>query len=344
MGGGGNRVEVRVKEIREKTEGILAGLGVPAQDAALVADILLDAERRGVESHGLMRLMTYADRIRLGLVEADPRIEVSVNGAVARVDGGNGLGQVVMARAAEAGVGLAREYGIGMAAVCHSNHFAAAGYYAEMIAKEGCIGIVASAAAPTMAPCGGMDVFFGTDPIAVAFPGAEQVFYGDIATSASSRGKIRVCSKTGQDIPAGWALDREGNDTTDAKKALDGILLPMNGHKGYILAMAVEAASCLLSGANLSCESTSIFDYTRTTNTGHSLIAIDIAHFLPLDEFRERAQKWFDLIKAGTPRPGHEIRIPGERGDARKRASAETLSILRETADAIDALAVTLAP
>ena len=162
------------------------------------------------------------------------------------------------------------------------------------------------------------------------------MFYGDMATSASSRGKIRVYSKTGREIPLGWAIDREGNDITDSVEAMKGILLPMSGHKGFILAMAIEAASCLLSGASLSCESSTIFDYTRTTNTGHSLIAIDIAHFLPLEEFEERAQQWFDRIKNSTPRPGYEIRIPGESGDRRRRESEEFISLRRETAETIE--------
>ncbi|MDO5133287.1 MAG: Ldh family oxidoreductase [Eubacteriales bacterium] len=334
----GSRILVSQKEIREKVVKILTDIGVPGEDAALTADILLDAELRGVESHGLMRVKTYAERIRLGLIEADPEIRIELNGAVARVDGGNGLGQVVMARAASAGIDLAKKYGIGMVTVCHSNHFAAAGYYAEMIAKERCIGIVTTAAAPVMAPYGGREVLLGTDPVAIAFPAAEQTFYGDISTSASSRGKIRVYSKTGREIPSGWALDRDGNDTTDAAEALEGILLPMSGHKGYILAMAIEAACCLLSGANLSCESSTIFDYTRTTNTGHSLIAVDIAHFLPPEEFEERAQQWFDRLRNSTPQPGHQIQIPGEMGDRRRREAGETISVLRETVEAIDEL------
>ena len=332
-----DRVQVSRKDIKEKVEKIFAGLGVPETDAALVAGILLDAEMRGVESHGLMRVKTYADRIRRGLIEPDPEITFRENGAVARMDGGNGLGQVVMARAAGKGIELAKKYGISMVTVCNSNHYGAAGYYADLIAQEGCIGIVTTSAAPVVAPYGGMEVLLGTNPIAAAFPGAAQTFYGDISTSASSRGKIRVYSKTGRDITQGWALDRDGNDTTDSKEALQGILLPMSGHKGYILAMAIEAACCLLSGADLSCESSSIFDFSRTPNTGHSLVAVDIAHFLPLEEFEERAQQWFERIKNSTPRPGHQVFIPGERGYARKRKSSEALCVLRETAEAIEA-------
>lgn len=330
------RIQVPLSEIREKMQNILTALGVPEEDSAVAVDALLDAERRGVESHGVMRLSTYADRIKLGLIEAKPEMKVYENGAVARLDGGNGLGMVVMAKAARTGIDLAKRYGIGMVTVGNSNHFSAAGYYAEMIAKEGCIAIVTSSAAPSMAPHGGMDTLFGTDPIAIAFPGAEQMFYGDMATSASSRGKIRVYSKTGREIPLGWAIDREGNDITDSVEAMKGILLPMSGHKGFILSMAIEAASSLLSGANLSCESSTIFDYTRTTNTGHSLIAIDIAHFLPLEEFEERAQQWFDRIKNSTPRPGYEIRIPGEQGDKRRKESEEIINIRKETMETIE--------
>lgn len=331
-----DRIVKPQSELREMCQKILTGLGVPQADAQQAVDVLMDAELCGVESHGLTRLTTYADRIALGLIEADPAIKIEARGAVARMDAGNGLGQVIMPKAADACIGLAKEYGIGMISVCNSNHFGAAGYFARRIAAQGCIGIVTSMAGPSMAPYGGTELLLGTNPIAYAFPAKDQVFCADMATSASSKGRIRVHAETGRDIPVGWALDRNGQDTTDAKEALRGIMLPMSGYKGYALALAVEAACSLLSGAALSYESSTIFDYTRTTNTGHSLLAVDIAHFLPLEEFEERAQQWFGRLKDGSPRPGFEIMIPGERAAGRKAANGDFVSILPNTMEALE--------
>ncbi len=317
-------------------EEVLIGLNVPAGDAALAASVMMDAEISGVESHGLMRLKAYADRIAQGMIEPRPDVKVDVTGAVAHVDGGNGLGQVVMWKATETALELAKTFGIGAATVCHSNHFGTAAYYANTLAQNGCIGLAASMAGPTMAPFGGMDLLLGTNPFAVAFPGSDQVFCGDMATSATAKGKIRIFEKKGQPLPLGWALDKDGNDTTDPAAAIKGILLPMGGHKGYALAMAVDAVSALLSGACLSCESASVFSSTQPANTGHFVVAIDIAHFLPVVEFKERAQKWFDRIKASRPRPGFGIMIPGE-PEAKKRAAAgDTITVLSETLAAVE--------
>ena len=331
-----NRVDVKQEELRRKAEQVLQGLKVPEKDAATVVDVMMDAEISGVESHGLMRLKAYSDRIIQGMIEPDPEIKVQVNGSVAHVDGGNGLGQVVTVKAMDTAVELAKKNGIGMATVCRSNHFGTAAYYANRIAEQGCIGIVASMAGPTMAPFGGMDLLLGTNPFAVAFPGSEQTFCGDMATSATAKGKIRIYAKKGQQIPMGWALDKDGNDTTDPEKAIKGILLPMGGHKGYALAMAVDAVCALLSGANLSCESASVFASKDPANTGHCIIAIDIAHFLPLADFEIRAQNWFDRLKNSRPRQGFRIMIPGEPEAVRKQNTGEVLSILGETMDAVN--------
>lgn len=332
-----DRVEVSVSELREKAQAVLAGLGVPQEDAFRTVDSLLDAELGGVESHGLMRLKAYADKIHGGMIDSKPQIQVHVNGAAARVDGGNGLGQVVAMKALETSLDLAKQYGVGTAAVCHSNHFGAAAYYSNQLAEKGCVGFAASLAGPTMAPFGGMDLLLGTNPFSVSFPGKEQIFSADMATSATAKGKIRIYAKKGQEIPQGWALDADGNDTTDPEQAIGGILLPMGGHKGYGLAMAVDALCGLLSGASLSCESASMFQTDAPANTGHFIMAIDIAHFLPLEEFRERAQEWFLKLKKSRLRPGvSSIVIPGEPEAARKQQAGERILVLKETVQTVD--------
>ena len=330
-----NRTRIQQGLIREQAAQVLQGLGVPEKDARIVADVLMDAEISGVESHGLTRLKPYADRLAGGLVEAIPDIQLTVNGAVATMDGGNGLGPVVMLRATETAISLARQYGIGAVTVSHSNHFGTAAYYVNRMAKEGCIGFAASMAGPTMAPFGGMDLMLGTNPFAVAFPGEDQIFCGDMATSATAKGKIRIYEKEGKKLPLGWALDQDGNDTTDPTAAIKGILLPMGGHKGYALAMAVDAVSALLSGACLSCESASVVS-DQLSNTAHFALAVDIGHFLPETEFKSRAQAWFDQLKASRNRDGFQLMIPGEPEEKKRREAGETISVLNETLEMVE--------
>lgn len=334
-----NRVAVPVEDLRGWGEQILQAVQIPAGDAALTMDSLLDAEMSGLESHGVMRLKTYVDRVERGLISPQPNIQIHESGAVARVDGGDGLGQVVMARTLDFCLEQAKTRGLGVASISHSNHFGAAAYYTRVMAEHGCVGLAASSAGPTMAPFGGMDLLLGTNPFSIAFPGKELTFCADMASSATAKGKIRVYEKNGRPIPLGWALDAEGNDTTDAAKAVQGILLPMGGHKGYALAMAVDAVCGLLSGASLSCESQSMFQATKKANIGHFIMVLDIAHFLPLEDFQARAQDWFDRLRSSKARPGFsQIMIPGE-PEALKRGSLnDSLDIMAETLSDIDAL------
>lgn len=330
-------VALPVTEVKEKAQAVLVGVGVPKADAEQTVDVLMDAELCGVESHGLMRLNAYVERLAKGMIAPAPEIQITVRDAVAHVDGGNGLGQVVMCRAADLCTQLAQKFGVGIASVNHSNHFGTASYYARSIAEQGCIGFLASVAGPTMAPFGGMDLLLGTNPFSVAFPGRDMAFCADMATSAAAKGKIRIYAQKGEAIPLGWALDREGHDTTDPQAAIHGILLPMAGHKGYALAMVVDMLCGLLSHAALSGESSSIFQTDRPANTGHFAAAIDIAHFLPPDEFAQRAQEWFDTLRKSKKRPGvSRIFIPGEPEAERFAAAGTSVRILSQTMESLE--------
>ena len=326
------RVTRTAAELGDIACAILRGASVPAADAEQTADVLLDAERSGVESHGLMRLASYVDRLAGGLMEPHPELQLSVQGAVGQIDGGNGLGPVAACRAADLAAELAQSYGVGVVAVRRSNHFGTAAYYSRRIADHGCIGFAASMAGPTVAPAGGMELLLGTNPFSIAFPAQSLTFCADMATSAAAKGKIRIYEQQGMPIPQGWALDSSGRDTTDPKAALQGILLPMAGHKGYALAMAVDMLCGLLSGAALSGESASVFQTDRPANTGHFMAAVHIGHFLPQEEFSQRAQDWFDKLRSSKKRPGvTRIWIPGEPEAERRAQSEQTVDILPET-------------
>lgn len=329
--------EISPNETLNKVQRIFMGMGVPEKDALRTADALMNAELSGVESHGLARLQAYSSRILKGLIDPKPNIQITVDGATAKVNGGNGLGQVVAWKSTEECIKLAKKYGIGIVSVSNSNHFGTAAYYTNYIADQGCIGFAASSSGPTMAPFGGTELLLGTNPFSIAFPGKEETFCADMATSAAAKGKIRIYAKQNKQLPIGWALDAEGNDTTDPSAAIKGILLPMGGHKGYALAMAVDAICSLLSGANLSCESSSMFKEEQTANTGHFFAALDIAHFLPPEEFVRRAQQWFDHIRSSKCRPGFDnIMIPGEPERKRRIINKKTLSISKDVADLIE--------
>ena len=333
------RINVKITDIKSKVKGILEGLNVPATDAEIATSALLDAEVSGVESHGLTRLKAYADGLANGKINPTPDIDFKVNGVVMTVDGGNGLGQVVTDKSLDKCIEMAKKYGVGIATIKHSNHFGTAAYYANKFAQAGCIGISATNAGPTTAPFGGMSKILGTNPFSLAFPAEKNVFCADMATSAVAKGKIRIYAKKGQQIPLGWAIDVDGNDTTDPEAAIKGILLPMAAHKGYALAMIVDALCGLLSGANLSCESISMVDVSagnKPANTGHFLCAIDIEHFLPLTAFEGRAQGWFDKIKASKPRPGMKIMIPGEPEANLRAKRIEEVDVLAETVNMVD--------
>lgn len=325
------RVAVSLEEAKETAVSILEGLGVPAKDAEITAEILIDTEAGGVESHGLIRLKDYVDRLVSGQIEPVPQIKINEQGAIAQIDGGYGLGQVVTMKAADEAVKLAKLYGIGAAAVHHSNHFGAAGYYTRYMAKQGCLGFCSTNAGPTVAPYGGLDRLFGTNPVSIGFPAKNEIFCADMATSAVAKGKIRIYAKEEKKIPFGWALDAQGQDTDNPHAALKGILLPMREHKGYGLAMAVDAMCGLLTGANLSCESVSVVDANRKADIGHFLYAVDIAHFLSVAEFEQRAQNWFDKIRDSRPRTGMKIQIPGEPERVQQQVYGDTLQILTKT-------------
>jgi len=330
------RVTVALPEIHNKITTILTGVGVTAIDSKLVADSLIDAESSGVESHGLTRLKVYVDRIVEGTIVANPDIQITVNGIIAKVDGKNGLGQIISCKAVDKCIELAKKNGVGIASVGHSNHFGTAAYYAKRMATFGCLGISATNAGSTTAPFGGMDKLLGTNPFSVAFPATKQIFCADMATSVVAKGKIRIYAKKNKQIPVGWALDVDGNDTTDPEAAIKGILLPMSGHKGYALAMIIDALCGLLSGANLSCETVPMVNSSQPSNIGQFFCAIDIEHFLPLLNFEARAQMWFERIKNSKSRPDMTIMIPGEPEIRHQEKMQDNLNVLKETMDIVD--------
>jgi len=291
--------------------------GMSAADARIFADSLVDADLHGVSTHGLSRLNIYLKRIELGLI--DPRAELHIDrrrGGVLSLDAANGIGQVQAVKAVDMLVPLAREHGIAAATIRNSQHFGAVSYYCNRAAAQGFIMLATTNCEPAMSPTGGWDAFFGTNPIAASFPtGKGFPVKIDLSTSAIARGNIIAAAKKNEPIPLGWALDPNGNPTTDAQQALLGTVLTMAGHKGYALALMVELLSGVLSGSAIGPDIGSMYkNLDRKQDVGHFFCVLDIEAFMDRAEFLSRIDETIDRLKAGRRIAGiNEILVPGER-------------------------------
>jgi L-2-hydroxycarboxylate dehydrogenase (NAD+) len=298
-------------------------LGIPEPDARIAAEILISADLRGVDSHGIIRLSTYyGSRLRKGLIDPRPKIQVlAETPATLRLDGGTGLGQVVGHQAMTRCIAKAKEVGTALVTVRNSNHYGIAGYYAMMALEEGMIGISYTNAQPLVAPTYGRTAVLGTNPIAVAVPaGKERPYVLDMATSIVPIGRITVYQKARKPIPEGWGVDKDGRVTTDPNEVLNGgALMPlggidtMRGYKGYGLAMLVEIFTGVLSGA----ATASMVGHPGAdlpADVGHFFQAIRVDAIRPEAEFKEHMDALIHELKNAPKAAGQErIYIPGEK-------------------------------
>ena len=290
--------------------------GVAQGDARLFAEALVDADVQGTSTHGVSRLQIYLRRIQRGLV--DPRAELVVEQrrpAVLTVDAGAGLGQVQAIKVLERLYPLAAEHGLAAATIRNSQHFGTLGYYCNRAAERDMILLATTNAEPAMAPHGGSEALFGTNPIGASFPtGKGFPLKVDLATSVVARGNIIAAARKGEPIPAHWAVDAQGEATTDAAAALSGAVLTLAGHKGYALALLVEGLAAILSGAGIGREVGSMYkDMDRRQDVGHFFCLLDIAAFMDPAQWKDRIDRMIDMIRESRRRPGvSEILIPGE--------------------------------
>ncbi len=311
------------------TESVFRAVGVPEDDARITAENLIEADLRGVESHGISRLLLpYVRRIQKGLMR--PVTELTVvreRPGTALLDGGNGLGQVVAHRAMDMAIAKAEATGAGWVAVRNSNHFGAAGYFALRAAARDMIGIIGTNGPAAVAPFGGRAPMLSTNPLAFAVPaGQEPPVLLDMATTVVSRGRILLYAKKGLDIPPTWALDEAGQPTTSAREALKGTLQPMAGYKGYGLSLIVDLLSGVLTGATygMHCQGF-LLDYTRPpADLGSFFAAVSVDSFMDVPEFRARVDQALREIKSSPRAPGVErIYAPGEIEHERRAVSLD---------------------
>jgi LDH2 family malate/lactate/ureidoglycolate dehydrogenase len=305
------------------------------QDACLLAASLVGADQRGIHSHGTLRVPDYVGKLTTGGVNPRGRPFVAHEaGTSIVVDGGNAMGQIASEFAMRVAIDKAAASGVALAAVRHSNHCGAMDHWAMMALSHDMIGIATTNALPTMAPWGGVEKIVGINPLAIAFPAAEEApVVLDVAFGATAHGKIRVYHQKGHQIPEGWAFDRDGRPTTDPAGALEGLIQPIGGHKGVGIAIVVGMLSTLLGGASYGTELGNMEEGPRPGQDGHLFIAINIASFLPVATFKARVDTISRQIQLSRRRDGIDRLYPPGLMEAEfaRRYAVEGIPLNRET-------------
>jgi len=308
--------KVAVEVLREFMVSAASALILEREQAEIMVDNILTASLWGIDSHGVVLFPHYLRRLRGGLTNNKPNIRINNSfPAVLSIDGDNGLGSVVTVRALEAAIAAADQCGVALVGVKNSNHFGVAGYYCSLAAKRGYVLLISSVGPPNMAPYGGMEEYFSTNPFAIGMPRRDAPsLVVDMATSVSAKGKVREYARKGLPIPEGWALDKEGRATTDANAAIEGVMLPMAGHKGSAIALSIEYLAGVATGAGIGKDIPNAYGSdTRTPNVGHSMVVYRPDAMLPDEEHYARIERMCHEIKILRPSAGFEsVVLPGE--------------------------------
>jgi L-2-hydroxycarboxylate dehydrogenase (NAD+) len=303
-------VVVPVEIVRRQALAVLRAAGVPEDNAETQASLLIDAELRGVPSHGLLRLARLVHRIGNGVANPTTKGMHTWRGpGFLAVDGERGLGPVVALSAIGALIPRAKDNGVAIAAIANSNHIGMLAWYAEQIAERGFAAIIFTTSEALVHPWGGYKALVGTNPIAVGVPTAGKPFVMDTATGVVSMGKIHDHAHRRAPIPEGWALDAEGNPTTDAERAKHGAISPMAEGKGYALGLAIELFVAALTGAALGTDVKGTLDATEVCNKGDVIIIAD-----PAAGVAQSLSAYLDIVRSTPPATGFErVLIPGDR-------------------------------
>ncbi len=322
---------VSVEKIYRLMMEVFTKLGVPKDEAKICADVLIESDLRGIESHGVGRLKMYYDRIKAGVQFVDTKIDV-INDfkAIAVWDGNHGMGHVISQRAMQSAIDRAKEFGIGCVAVRNSTHYGICGYYAKMACDQNMVGINVTNARPSIAPLFGVAPMLGTNPICFGAPTNKKYpFIYDAATSISQRGKVEVYGRADKPTPEGWAIDSEGNSYTETHQllkdlvagnasmiGLGGMEEHTGGHKGFGLAVMVEILSAALQAG-------SFMEQLHGWNEkgervpyklGHLFIAMDISKFTDLDDFKRISGDILTRLQESPKRPDKDrIWVAGEK-------------------------------
>ncbi|NLM51594.1 MAG: Ldh family oxidoreductase [Firmicutes bacterium] len=303
-----------VETLRQFAQEVLVKVGVASENAAIIAETLVVGDLREVKSHGIVRLPTYVGRIEAGVMSANAPVETLVDtGSVALLDANNSFGQVAGHHAMKLAMEKAKNYGCGLVAVKNSNHFGITAYYSMLALEEDMVGIVCTNASPAMAPFRTKTPLLGTNPISFAVPAKKYPpIVLDMSTTVTARGRIRYAALTGQEIPLGWALDKDGKPTTDPHAALEGSLEPIGGVKGFGLSLIVDILCGILTANTMTGTVKNITDYSGPSKTGHFFMALDVSKFDDVDNFKNRVDAVIEKIKSLPSVDGGPIYMLGE--------------------------------
>jgi LDH2 family malate/lactate/ureidoglycolate dehydrogenase len=306
---------VKAEDLSDFCLSVLKCVGVKENDAKTVAESLILANLRGVDSHGVARLPAYVERVIKSLINPLGPIEVVREyGATALIDAHNNFGQIAAMRAVHLVAEKARRFGVASVGVRNSNHFGMAAYYALKLTEQKLIGMILSNGPPAIAPWGGKTPMLGTNPVCIGFPaGKNDSIILDMAVSTVARGKIRLAALKREKIPEGWAFDEEGNPTNDPIATLRGSLSPIGGPKGYGLAVSTDVICGLVTGSNYLRHVKALDDFTGFSGTGFFIEAINIESFVSYQEYVENITEYIKEIKGCPKKIGvSEIFLPGE--------------------------------
>ena len=318
-----NPKRFHVHALRDFMHAAFVSAGLHAADAQAIADLMSQADLQGSDGHGIIRLNPYIRRIREGGVNCHPKMRiVNERAAMALIDGDNGMGHLVMQRAAEMAVEKARSAGVGWVGARLSNHAGPASLYARMPLSHNMIGLYfAVGNANHLPPWGGLEMLLSTNPIACAVPAMEEpAIVLDMATTVAAYGKVKAKAAKGEMMPEGWMIDRQGNALLDPKRAAEGMLLPIGAHKGYGLALIIGLLAGTLNGAAMGSDVIDFnADFTSVGNTGQAILAIDLAAFGDPDVIRRRVDALIRELRNSERMPGVErIWMPGEQAHEKR--------------------------
>lgn len=304
------------EKLEDFCQEVLTKVGLDVDEARQSAQVIVAADLRGIDSHGVSRLPIYVKRLTAGLINPRPERKIlSAQGAMGLLDADNGMGAPAAIQATQMAMEKAQKYGLGGVAVRNTNHFGIAAYYALLPVEEDMLGMVMSNTSPLMVPFGSREKILGTNPVAVAVPGGTYPpVVLDMATTAVARGKLELAKRKGEEIPVGWGVDPQGEPTTDPQKALEGALLPMGGPKGSGMAIIIDILCGVLAGSAYGGNIGSLFgNLDRPQKVGNFFLAFDIGFYRDIADFKREMEEYIRMIKTSQPAKGfQEVLMPGE--------------------------------
>jgi LDH2 family malate/lactate/ureidoglycolate dehydrogenase len=306
------------EKVRSFISEVFSGLGMPREDAALCADLMVRTDLSGADGHGVFRLAQYSGRIKAGGINLHPKMKLLQDApSIGLLHGDNAMGHLVMHRCAEMAIKKAQLTGIGWMGCCYGNHAGAGSTYANLVSEAGFVGIyMAVGSANHMAPWGGVDPLLSTNPIAISIPTGPQKapVVLDMATTVAAYGKVKMKAQAGEPMPVGWMIDKQGNPLTDPNRSSEGTLLPIGDYKGYGLSLMIALLAGSMNGAAVGSQLVDFNDDdTAVTNTGQTIIAVNPAFLGGVEQFMASSGQLIHEIKSSKPLPNQpKIRVPGD--------------------------------